>query len=138
MIEAIAGAMVGVLTILFARLIKGERWLYSLALLSLPGAYVIFALYAGETAIGAKEAIYGVPFFIVGLVCAFVSIRMSALLVGALWLLHGAYDLAHGQLFINPGAPEWWPVYCAAVDFVVGAYLLWLSRNLQNTDLRHA
>lgn len=138
MIEALAGVLVGILTIALAKLIKGERWLYSLGLLTLPGAYVLFAFYAGERAVGVQEIIFGVPFILGGLVCAFISIRMSAVLVGVLWILHGVYDLTHGQLFINPGAPVWWPVYCAAVDVVIGLYLLWLSRQLLNADLRQA
>jgi hypothetical protein len=47
-IEALIGAAVGVLTIVSARLIRGERWLYSLGLLTLPGIYTFFALQAGE------------------------------------------------------------------------------------------
>jgi len=38
-IGALIGAAVGVLTIVSARLIRGERWLYSLGLLTLPSLY---------------------------------------------------------------------------------------------------
>ena len=88
MIEALIGVAVGVLTIVLARLIRGQRWLYSLGLLTLPSLYAFFALRAGEPAVGLKEMIYGVPFVVVGLVFAFVSVRQSAVVVGAylLWL----------------------------------------------------
>ena len=104
MIEALIGAAVGVLTIVSARLIRGERWVYSLGLLTLPGIYAFFALQAGEQAVGVKEMIFGVPYVVAGLVFAFVSVRQSAVVVGVFWLLHGLYDLAHSQFIINtPG-----------------------------------
>jgi hypothetical protein len=138
LIEALIGVAVGVLTIVLARVIRGQRWLYSLGLLTLPSLYAFFALQAGEQAVGVKEMIYGVPFVVVGLVFAFVSVRQSAVVVGAFWILHGLYDLTHGQFITNPGVPGWYPVFCFSVDVVVGAYLLWLSRRISNANLRQA
>jgi hypothetical protein len=138
LIEALVGVAVGVLTIVLARIIRGQRWLYSLGLLALPGLYAFFALQAGEQAVGVKEMIYGVPFVVVGLVFAFVSVRQSAVVVGAFWILHGLYDLTHSQFITNAGVPVWYPVFCFSVDVVVGAYLLWLSRRIPNANLRQA
>lgn len=138
MIEALVGAAVGILTILVARFIRGERWLYSLGLLTLPGLYASFALRAGEPAVGVKEMIYGLPFVVAGLVFALVSVRRSAVVVGAFWLLHGVYDLVHDQFVTNDGVPGWYPIFCFVVDAVVGAYVLWLSRRVPNADLRRA
>jgi hypothetical protein len=137
-IEALIGAAVGVLTIVTARLIRGERWLYSLGLLSLPSIYAFFAIQAGEPAVGVKEMIYGVPYVVAGLVFAFVSVRQSAVVVGIFWLLHGLYDLVHGQLITNTGVPGWYPIFCFVVDVVIGAYLLWLSRRVPDANLRQA
>ena len=138
MIEALVGAAVGVLTIAFARFIRGERRLYSLGLLALPGLYAFFALRAGEPAVGVKEMVYGIPFVVAGLVFASVSVRRSAVVVGAFWLLHGLYDLVHSRLITNAGVPGWYPVFCFVVDAVVGAYLLWLSRRVPDANLRQA
>ena len=138
MIEALIGAAVGVLTILFARFIRGERWLYSLGLLTLPGLYAFFALQANEQAVGVKELIYGVPYVVAGLVFAFVSLRQSAVVVGVLWLLHGLYDLVHSRLITNTGVPGWYPIFCFVVDAVIGSYLLWLSRRVPDGNLRQA
>jgi hypothetical protein len=137
-IEALIGAAVGVVTIVFARLIRGERWLYSLGLLTLPALYALFALQAGERAVGVKEMIYGVPFIVAGLVFAYASVRQSAVAVGVFWILHGLYDLAHGRLITNTGVPAWYPIFCFVVDAVVGAYLLWLSRRIPDANLRRA
>jgi uncharacterized membrane protein HdeD (DUF308 family) len=137
-IEALAGAAVGVLTIFVARIIRGQRWLYSIGLLVLPSLYALFALRAGERAIGAEEMLYGIPFLVAGVVFASVSVRHSAVVVGAFWILHGLYDLIHSRLLTNPGVPGWYPVWCCAVDVVIGAYLLWLSRRVPEANLRRA
>jgi len=137
-IEALVGAAVGVLTILIARLIRGERWLYSVGLLTLPSLYASFALRAGEPTVGLKEMIYGVPFLVAGIAFAFVSVRQSAVVVGVFWLMHGLYDLVHSQLITNSGVPGWYPIWCFMVDVVIGLYLLWLSRRVPDANLRKA
>ena len=137
-IEALIGALVGVLTIATARFIRGERWLYSLGLLTLPGLYAFFALQAGEQAVGVREMMYGAPYVVAGLVFAFVSVRQSAVVVGVFWLLHGLYDLVHSQLITNTGVPDWYPIFCFVVDVVIGVYLLWLSRRVPDANLRRA
>lgn len=138
MIEALIGAAAGVLTISSARFIRGERWLYSLGLLTLPSIYAFFALKAGDQAVAAKEMIYGAPYVVAGLVFAFVSVRHSAVVVGVFWLLHGLYDLAHSQLIANSGVPSWYPIFCFVVDVVIGLYLLWLSRRIPDSNLRRS
>ena len=138
MIEALLGAAVGVLTILLARSIRGQRWLYSIGLIVLPSLYALFALQAGEHAVGAKEMLYGLPFLVAGPLFALVSFRQSAVVVGAFWMLHGLYDLMHARLITNPGVPRWYPVWCCSVDVVIGTYLLWLSRRVVDADLRRA
>ena len=137
-IEALAGAAAGVLIIFVARMIRGQRWLYSIGLLVLPGLYALFALQAGERAVSVKEMLYGIPFLVAGLVFAFVSVRHSAVVVGAFWILHGLYDLMHSRLLTNPGVPGWYPVWCCSVDVVIGAYLLWLARRVLDANLRRA
>ncbi len=138
MIEALIGAAVGVLTIAFARRIGGQRWVYAVGLLTLPSLYASFALLAGEQGVALKEMMYGVPFLAAGVVFAALSVRHSAVVVGALWILHGLYDLAHSQFITNVGVPGWYPVWCFSVDVVIGAYLLWLSRRISDADLRQA
>ena len=138
MIEALMGVAVGVLTIAAARAIRGQRWLYSLGLLTLPSLYAFFALRVGERAVGIEEMVYGIPYVVAGLAFARVSVRRSAVVVGALWMLHGLYDLAHSRFIVNPGVPAWYPAFCFSVDVVVGAYLLWLSRRIPQANLRRA
>ena len=136
MIEALIGVAVGVLTIVLARSIRGQHWVYSIGLLTLPSLYAFFALRIGAPAVAVNEMIYGIPFLVGGLFFAMVSVRHSAIVVGALWILHGLYDLIHSRLITNAGVPDWYPVWCFSVDVVIGAYLLWLSRRLPNANLR--
>jgi hypothetical protein len=75
---------------------------------------------------------------VAGLLFALVSIRHSAAMVGAFWILHGLYDLVHSRLITNVGVPSWYPVWCASVDVVIGGYLLWLSRRVPDANLRLA
>jgi hypothetical protein len=138
LIEAFIGVAVGILTIVLARIIRGQHWLYSIGLLTLPSLYASFALQAGEQAVGIKEMLYGVPFIVVGLVFAFVSVSQSAVVIGAFWILHGLYDLTHNQFITNAGVPKWYPAFCFSVDVAIGAYLLWLSRRISNANLRQA
>lgn len=138
MIEVLTGAAVGILTIVAARVIRGQRWLYAVGLLTLPSLYASFALAVGERMVAVVEMIYGIPFVVVGIVFAIVSVRQSAVVVGAFWILHGLYDLAHSQLITNRGVPGWYPVWCFSVDVVIGAYLLWLSRRIPNANIREA
>lgn len=135
MIEALIGVAVGILTIVLARIIRGRHWLYSIGLLTLPSLYACFALQAGEPTVVVKEMLYGIPFLVAGLVFALVSVRQSAVVVGAFWILHALYDLTHNQFITNAGVPGWYPVFCFSVDVVIGAYLLWLSRRISNANL---
>ena len=136
MIEAISGVAAGVVTIILATIIRGQRWLYSIGLLTLPSLYAFFALQAGDQAVAVKELIYGIPFVVAGLVFALVSIRRSAVVVGTFWILHGLYDLTHNRIILNVGVPGWYPIWCFSVDIVIGGYLLWLSRRIPNANLR--
>src|SRR6185369_5444191 len=135
---ALIGIAIGVLTIVLARTIRGQHWVYSLGLLTLPSLYASFALRAGERAVGVEEMIYGLPYVAAGLTFALVSVRYSAVVVGALWILHALYDLTHSWFITNRGVPGWYPVFCFSVDVVIGAYLLWLSRRISNANLRQA
>ena len=79
MIAALIGATVGVLTILFARFFRGERWLYSVGLLTLPSLYAFFALRAGDQAVAVREMIYGIPYIVGGLLFALVGVASRQL-----------------------------------------------------------
>ena len=139
MIWAVAlGLVVGIASVVGARRIGGERWMYSATLLLLPIIYIGFALVDGDGSIGVKELLVGLPWILGGLAALFLSLPRTAILVGGLWILHGVFDVAHDQFFTNPGVPDWYPAACAGTDLVIGGYLLWLATRLQSADLRTA
>jgi len=112
--------------------------LYSLGLLTLPSLYAFFALQANEQAVGVKEMLYGVPFIVVGLFFAFVSVRLRAVVARPCCIRPALHALPHRRFITNAGVPGWYPIFCFSVDVVIGAYLLWLSRRISNANLREA
>lgn len=142
MIEAAIGIAIGVAialsAIAIARALRWQHWYYSATLILLPLVYGAFALGAGAGNIALNELLLGIPFLVVGTGLLFRGMRRSAILVGCLWLSHGAYDLVHDLLLSNPGVPSWYPALCAGFDLSIGSYVLWLSRTLENADIRLA
>ena len=45
--------------------------------------------------------------------------------------LHGLFDLLHPAVIDNSGVPAWWPAFCAAVDLVLGGWVLLLAGRVQ-------
>lgn len=125
-LAVIAGVLTAAALVATGRRLRAEAWLYALSLIALPLIYAGFAWLAEVPAIVVAELQAGLPFFIGGLLLVLTGPRhpratMAA--VGALWLLHGGYDLVHPRLFFNPGVPAWYPPYCAGVDVALGLYL---------------
>lgn len=119
-------------TIWATRTIKSDGWAWALGLILLPLFYVGFGLLANDAIAIKSELIWGLPYFITGTLILLFRNRIptAAFLITALfWLFHAAYDFWHDLLFINPGVWDWYPLFCAAVDFSVCAYLIYLARN---------
>ncbi|MGW0791726.1 hypothetical protein ACWD04_26735 [Streptomyces sp. NPDC002911] len=130
LIGAIVGAILGVASIALARRVRGESRLYSATVILLPLVYTGFALATGDLRIAGYELLIGAPFIVGGAVCLVCRIPLSAVFVGVLWIAHAVFDLFHDTLFVNGGVPGWYPALCAAIDLVVGVYVLWISRAL--------
>jgi hypothetical protein len=54
------------------------------------------------------------------------------------YIAHGVYDVIHHQLFINSGAPLWWPEFCGTVDILIGVYLIAFAISLPNQSIVQA
>ncbi len=52
---------------------------------------------------------------------------MLPVLVGVGILLHGVFDFLRPMFISNSGVPTWWPGFCAGVDILLGAWVIWLS-----------
>ncbi len=127
MIGLLVGAALGLASVFLVRRLGGEASLFAFALLVLPIVYVFFALADDSGANAAKELLAGLPWILGGIVLLGYRVPRAAALVGALWLLHGVYDVTHDVLFMNPGVPDWYPLACLGTDVVIGGYLLLLA-----------
>lgn len=128
---AIIGAVLGAASILLARTVRGEHWLYSATVMFLPVAYAVLAAAAGDLHTATLELFVGAPFILGGAANLVFRIPRSAVPVGVLWITHGIFDVLHDCFFLNPGVPEWYPVFCAAIDIVIGVYMVRFSRGLR-------
>lgn len=118
------GAVLGVASVLLARRVRGESWLYSATVILLPLIYSGFALATGDVGVVLWELMVGAPFIIGGVACLLLRVPGSALVVGVLWVAHAVFDITHDALFVNEGVPGWYPFFCAALDLVIGLYVL--------------
>ena len=136
MIEFLIGVSLALSTIFVSRSMNVRNWLYTAFLLSLPAIYMAFGLFSGTSGVILNEFIYGIPYFIIAIICLKFNFKYATYIVSLLWLAHGAYDLWHSQLFINSGVPSWYPLFCLAVDIVIGGYLLLLALNSGRTNIK--
>ena len=138
MLEALMGIALAVFIIWSGRFQKNENWLYSASAISLPLLYAGFAVYAGNVTDVRLELLYGLPYIALGVACLFFDIKASGYILAALWALHGVYDMSHEQLFINEGIPDWYPLFCAVLDWVVAIYIAVLASKLPSANIRLA
>ncbi len=127
MIGLLLGVAFGLALILLLRRLDGEPWAYAFALLVLPIVYVFFALADNSGANASRELLAGLPWILGGVVLLGYRVPHATAMVGALWILHAVYDVAHDVLFTNPGVPGWYPLACFGTDVVIGGYLLLLA-----------
>jgi hypothetical protein len=129
----LVGAALALAVGAFATLVglERDRAFYPTILVVIALYYALFAVMGGSMYALALESI-GIAAFVVA---AAVGFKRSLWVVVAALAAHGAYDFVHGQLFTNPGVPQWWPAFCLAFDVVAAAYLAWLlSRSRVHTS----
>lgn len=112
--------------LLLVRLVglDGDRSFYPTVMIVIALLYGLFAVMGGSMRTLGQEAVPMAGFIFV----AILGFKRNLWwVVGALFA-HGVYDFFHGHLFINPGAPAWWPEFCMAFDVVAAAFLAVLIR----------
>jgi hypothetical protein len=138
MIEIATGLLFAALLVYASRYWQLESWSYTLSLIFLPLIYMVFGLFSEGDDIVLMEFCFGIPYFIIATIGMLREFKGSAYVVAGLWFLHAMYDLIHNQLFINTGIFDWYPYFCAAVDFAISAYILWASRLWPSANIRLA
>jgi len=132
MYPIIAGFIVAFITIIGIQMSgnSNKPWAYPLTLSLYPLFYIGFAIYAGDYQALLYEAVFALPFFMLCGLIALRSFRYSGYLLGGGLYSHGVYDAVHHHIFINNGAPHWWPEFCGVIDVIIGVYLLYFSSRL--------
>ncbi len=97
-----------------------DRALYPAILIVIASYYVLFAIMGGGAAL-AWELGIAAAF----LLAAIIGFRTNLWIVAVAVVGHGVQDLFHDRLIANTGVPSWWPMFCASIDVVIGAYLAW-------------
>lgn len=99
-----------------------DRAFYPTVLIVIAALYELFAVMGGSgSALQAETVAFA------GFAClAVIGFKKSLWLVVLGLAAHGLFDFFRGDLIINPGVPDWWPMFCLAYDLVAAAYLAWL------------
>ena len=121
-IPVLAGAITALLLAAAGRLTRfdRDRSFWPTVLIVIASYYLLFAVMGGDMSALLQESAVILAFAAVALLGAF----RWPVLVGVGIVAHGVFDLLHGHVITNPGVPVWWPAYCAAVDVLLGAWVI--------------
>ena len=97
-----------------------DRVFYPTLLVVVASYYDLFAAVGGPDSLLLESAIL-VAFAAV----AVVGFRQNLWLVVIALFAHGALDFGHHRFIANAGVPSWWPMFCAAFDWMAAAALAW-------------
>lgn len=134
MLALLAGIIIAIFIIWRFRITRLERksWPYPLLLASFPAYYWVFALYANDTHALINEIWVGLLFVLIAMLAVGLRSRYALMLVATGCIAHALYDASHDLLFVNPGMPSWWPIFCGSIDVILGLYLMYLAVILPN------
>lgn len=120
--EYIIGVLLGLgIGLLTSRVgLDRDRALYPVMLIVIASYYDLFAVIGGGAALIPELGISAIF-----LLAALIGFRTNLWVVVFAVVGHGVQDLFHGQLIENAGVPDWWPMFCASIDVVIGFYLAW-------------
>jgi hypothetical protein len=110
-----------------------ERSFYPTVMLVIALYYVLFAAMSGSPHVIMIESAVAAVFWVLSV----LGFKRSLWVVVAALALHGALDIVHPHVFINPGVPVFWPDFCSAYDFVAAGYLAVLLRR-PRVQINHA
>jgi len=122
------GAIIGIFFILPTIYIVQKKemgaWVWPLFLTTLPIYYMLFGLIVMDHSAILKELLFGLPYFLTGLLAWRVKSPLTHYVLALAWLSHGFYDYYHDLFFVNSGVFDWYPAFCLLIDIAVAAYLL--------------
>jgi hypothetical protein len=124
--EYIIGILLGLgIGLLTSRVgLDRDRALYPVTLIVIASYYDLFAVMGGGAALGAELGISAI--FVLA---ALIGFKTNLWVIVVAVVGHGVQDLFHGRVIENAGVPEWWAMFCASIDVVIGFYLAWRLRS---------
>ena len=124
MIEFAVGVFLAIIVAVSSTYLKFDRDIsFHSTLLTVIASYYILFSFLSMEAIWAELS---VSIFFIAL--AFLGAIRLPLLIGIGLILHGIFDLFHSSIIDNSGVPSWWPLFCMAVDVVLGLWFIYLVK----------
>jgi len=85
-------------------------------------SYLVLAMFSADPLLIAIEVVGSLLF----LSFVWLAYQYSFWFLAMGWLLHIAWDMGAHPFGSAPYVPGWYPVVCAAIDLVIGLYLMYL------------
>jgi len=101
--------------------------LYAALLATFPVYYFVFAIWASDFAALYQEILVSFGFLLLAFIAYKIRSVAGVIALAIGYIAHAIYDVAHDELFVNSGMPNWWPEFCGAVDVIIGLYLLYIA-----------
>lgn len=99
-----------------------DRSFFATLLIVIATYYVLFSFISFEAIV--VEIVVASCFSLIALAGA---LRWPILL-GIGISMHGVFDFTHMHFITNSGVPEWWPLFCAGFDIVLGCWVIYLTQ----------
>jgi Family of unknown function (DUF6010) len=90
------------------------------------GLVIAALIYVGFTARGATPPGWlalELAGFVVFTICAWLGLKISALILALAWAAHAAWDVALHKLLDVAFVPDWYPLVCVGFDLLVAGYI---------------
>jgi hypothetical protein len=123
------GAVTALIVVLLFKAwgLEQTKWAYPVLLAEFPVNYLGFAIYGSDSAALLKEFLAGLAFLAVAYIAYKFKSFATLLFLAVGYVMHAAYDFYHNLVFVNAGAPTWWPEFCGSIDVLIGAYVAYLA-----------
>src|SRR3954470_14618198 len=128
MIQLLSAIATSLFVIIFTILVSkhfSARLAAATILGSIAFIYVGFSLKGNPVSSIVLEVLVAVAFYLI----AVIGYSRNNSLIAFGIVLHGVWDiLHHGASFVKTDIPDYWPLFCSIVDFLLGAYFFLLFR----------
>jgi len=128
---ALFGILIGIVAVIFIALLRGleRRTMYGLTLTGIGFLYVGFT-WSDPLSLGIN--IFQAVFFVF---LSYYGINKSTSVLIAGYFLHGLWDLAYTYMNLPTLRPPHYDLFCLAVDFTMGLYLVILQWKISNRSM---